>query len=115
MEAPWKIVSPDGLLYYVYDRSALTDLANEQGIKPFDLEFQVGAPDKNGVQTVGNCANPEHTHSWTALFRLVWLRYQPTGRIVFVHGNRSDWSVLCRTRANADVLQQRHQLQEAVQ
>lgn len=91
MEAPWKVISPAGVLHYVYDRPGLTALAKEEGIKVFDMEFQVGAPDKNGDQTVGNCTDPEHAGNWTALFRLVWLRHVTTGRIVFVHGNRSAW------------------------
>jgi hypothetical protein len=91
VEPPWKVISPQGLLHYLPDRSALTALAKQEEIKVFDMEFQVGAPDKHGVQTVGNCTDPEHAGNWTALFRLVWLRHISTGRVVFVHGNRSAW------------------------
>jgi len=57
MPAPWRLVSPDGVLYHVHSAGDLRALAIEAGIKPFNLEHLVGAQD-------GNCADPAHAKYW---------------------------------------------------
>ena len=71
---PWRAVSPTGVLYYLHDHAGLKDLAKREGIKTFDLEFQVGYEKVEGVQTVGNCEDPQHAGGWVGFFRLVWLQ-----------------------------------------
>ena len=96
---PWQAVSPQGINYYLYDHAQIAQIARENDIKTFDLEFQVGYERAPGVLVKGNCENPEHAGGWTARFRLVWLQHVKTGRVVFVHGRRKDW---CTRHAQSD-------------
>ena len=53
----WRLVSPKGVLMYVYDHEALKQLANEHHGKLFNFEHLVGV-------AAGNCERPDHVQGF---------------------------------------------------
>ena len=36
---PWRVVSPEGVMYYLHDRRGLLDLAEDKSIKPLLVRY----------------------------------------------------------------------------
>jgi hypothetical protein len=91
----WRLVSPKGVLMYVYDHEALKQLANEHHGKLFNFEHLVGV-------AAGNCERPDHVQGFRTFEHVQWLassggpganrlipNYQP--RLVYVYGSPAEW------------------------
>ena len=105
LQAPWKIVSPKGVLHFVPDKEALAHLSKSHGLRNEYLRNTIG---------FGGAAKSEH-NGWQPLASSLpagwdrgsgakWLLHEPSGLMLVVPGGATTFLAnfdAYRTRLNA--------------
>ena len=93
VSAPWTLLSPTGVLYYVRDEVSLRTLARDENLI-------VGSGKKNLLRQLVDPANkkcldklPRHRAHWQLLQRVQWLQCVETEECVPVVGGDGDYFV----------------------
>ena len=85
MPGPWKLLSPNGLLYNVADQDALLRLATVEGLNPSNMSVLVN--ESTGNLTEG--AEKSHEKQWVRLQCVKWLRRDGCAELVYTLGIRT--------------------------
>ena len=100
MPGPWKLLSPNGLLYNVADQDALLRLATVEGLNPSNMSVLVN--ESTGNLTEG--AEKSHEKQWVRrtasgwhlLEELQWVHDTASGRAIPLRGTLDDKFKLMR-------------------